>query len=164
MRRSRLRLTIYATSALLAAGGGVGAAFAATTPAAKPAAAGLTATFSKDSDWWSGYQGRFTVANRGGAAAAGWKVQFSLPAGSTLGTVWDATVTRSGNTVIAADRGYNATVAGGAITSFGFIVNGSGAPTACTINGTACTGVANQPPAGPPAPAPTSAAPAPAPV
>ncbi len=157
MRRSRLRLAIYTTSALLAAGGGVGVAMAATGPT-PAASSGLTATFSKDSDWGSGYQGRFTIANKGSAAAQHWTVQFTLPAGASLGTFWDANVTSSGGKIAATDRGYNANVAGGSSTSFGFIVNGSGAPTSCTINGAACTGGA-----GNPGPAPTTDAPPPPP-
>jgi Cellulose binding domain/Glycosyl hydrolases family 18 len=152
MRRSRLRLAIYTTSALLAAGGGVGVAMAATGPT-PAAASGLSATFSKDSDWGSGYQGRFTIANKGSAVAQHWTVQFTLPAGASLGTFWDANVTSSGGKIVATDRGYNANVAAGSSTNFGFIVNGSGAPTSCTINGAACTGGG-----GNPGPAPTTAA------
>jgi Cellulose binding domain/Glycosyl hydrolases family 18 len=174
MRRSRLRLAIYTTSALLAAGGGVGVAMAATGPA-PAAASGLTATFSKDSDWGSGYQGKFTIANKGSAAIQHWTVQFTLPAGASLGTFWDANVTNSGGKIVATDRGYNANVAGGSSTSFGFIVNGNGAPTSCTINGAPCaggaadpgpaptTGAPPPPPASKPAPKPTPTKPAPPP-
>jgi hypothetical protein len=157
MRRSRLRLAIYTTSALLAAGGGVGVAMAATGPTSA-AASGLSATFSKDSDWGSGYQGRFTIANKGSAVAQHWTVQFTLPAGASLGTFWDANVTSGGGKIVATDRGYNANVAAGSSTSFGFIVNGSGAPTSCTINGASCAGGG-----GNPGPAPTTAAPPPPP-
>jgi cellulase/cellobiase CelA1 len=83
MRRSRLRLAIYITSAVLAAGGGVGVAVAATGPSS---AAGLTATFSKDSDWGAGYQGKFTVTNKGSAAVQHWSVRFTLPSSAKLGT------------------------------------------------------------------------------
>jgi hypothetical protein len=163
LRRNRLRLTIYTVSALLAAGGGVGVAVAATGPASP---AGLTAAFSKDSDWGSGYQGRFTVSNPGAAARTGWRLEFTLPAGASLGSFWDANITRSGNTLVATDRGYNAAVAAGAATSFGIIVAGSGAPTSCTINGAPCAGGAQPAPSNPAtvAPIPTkSSAPAPKP-
>lgn len=163
MRRNRLRLAIYTVSALLAAGGGVGAALAATNPA--PAStSGLTAAFSKDSDWGSGYQGKFTIANAGQAARTGWRLEFTLPAGASLGSFWDTTITRSGNTFVATDRGYNATVGAGATTSFGFIVTGSGAPTSCTINGAPCAGGGQSDPGTPTAvPSPTQDSPPPAP-
>ncbi|HEV7965386.1 MAG TPA: cellulose binding domain-containing protein [Actinoplanes sp.] len=137
MHRSRLRLAIYLGAALLAVGGGVGAAVAATTP---KAAGGLTATFSKDSDWGTGYQARYTIKNTGGAAVTGWQLAFGLPAGAKLGSFWDAAITTSGGTSTAKDRGYNATIPAGATTMFGFIVAGSGVPTTCTINGISCTG------------------------
>lgn len=159
MSRSRLRLAISITSALLAAGGGVGVAVAATGPSTA-AASVLTATFSKDSDWGTGYQGKFTITNKGSVAAQHWSVQFALPASASLGTFWDANVSASGGKVVATDRGYNATVAAGASTSFGFVVAGSGVPTSCTVNGAPCAGGA---PAtatvGPPPP--TSAPPSP---
>jgi hypothetical protein len=71
MHRSRLRLTIYLGAALLAVGGGVGAAVAATTP---KATGGLTAAFSKDSDWGTGYQARYTIKNTSGATVTGWQL------------------------------------------------------------------------------------------
>ena len=137
MHRSRLRLAIYLGAALLAVGGGVGAAMAATAP--KAAAGGLTATFSKDSDWGSGYQARYTIKNTGSTAVTGWTLAFGLPAGAKLGSFWDATITTAGSTSTAKDRGYNATIAAGATTEFGFIVAGSGVPTSCSINTVSCT-------------------------
>jgi hypothetical protein len=162
--RNRLRLTIYLTAALLAVGGGAVAAVAATTPTTK-AAAGLTATFTKDSDWGTGYQARYTIKNTGTAAATGWQVVFALPSSAKLGSFWDANVSTAGGTSTATDRGYNGTLAAGASTTFGFIVMGSGAPTSCTINGAACTGggttpttapTKSAPPTKPPTTAPTT--------
>jgi hypothetical protein len=139
MPRNRLRTAIYLGVSLLATGGGVGAAVAATSPSAT-AAGGLTATFSKDSDWGSGYQARFTIKNAGTSAVTKWKVELAMPAGAKVGSFWDTGITTSGNNVVATDRGYNATVAAGASTSFGFIVAGGGAPTSCKINGAPCAG------------------------
>ncbi|MGA5305370.1 cellulose binding domain-containing protein [Nucisporomicrobium flavum] len=136
MARNRLRLSIYLGAALVAVGGGAIAAVAATGPAA----GGLTASFTKDSDWGTGYQAHYTIKNSGGSAVTGWQLAFGLPSGAKLGTFWDAAVTTSGAVSTAKDRGYNATIPAGATTEFGFIVNGSGAPTSCTINGAPCTG------------------------
>jgi hypothetical protein len=139
MPRNRLRLTIYASAALLAAGGGAVAAVAATTPTVK-AAGTLRAVFSKDSDWGTGYQARYTITNAGSATVTGWQMTFTLPSTAKLGSTWDASITTSGATANVRDRGYNAAIAAGASTTFGFIVAGSGAPTNCTINGVSCTG------------------------
>src|SRR3989440_7646262 len=105
------------------------------------AATGVTATFSKDSDWGTGYQAKYTITNGSSAAISAWTVAFDLPAGLTLGSFWDATLTASGQHVTAKNREYNGTVAPGASASFGFLVNGgSGAPTNCTVNGASCGG------------------------
>ncbi|MEV4343697.1 cellulose binding domain-containing protein [Actinoplanes sp. NPDC049596] len=141
MQRSRLRLAIYASAAVLAVAGGVGAAVAATTPAGTTAATGgLTATFSQDSDWGTGYQARYTIKNGSSAAVNGWQLAFGLPSGAKLGSVWDATVTTSGGVSTAKNPGYAPTIAAGASVEFGFIVTGRGAPTSCTINGAPCGG------------------------
>ena len=135
MQRSRLRLAIYASAALVAVGGGAVAALAATN-----ATGSLTATFSKDSDWGSGYQARYTIKNDTGAAVNGWKLVFGLPSSAKLGSSWDVTITTAGSTETAVNPSYAPTIAAGATASFGFIVAGSGAPTSCSINGASCAG------------------------
>src|SRR5204863_8932677 len=92
------------------------------------AAGSLTATFSKDSDWGSGYQGKYTIANGTATAITSWKVEFDLPAGTSVGTFWDALVSQSGGHVVATNREYNGNVAAGGSASFGFVVSGSGGP------------------------------------
>jgi hypothetical protein len=131
MKRQRILL---ATGAALAA-----TAFAlATIPAF--AAGPVTATFTADSDWGSGYQGRYTISNGSATTTSAWKVEFDLPAGSTLGSYWDTLASQSGRHVTATNRSYNAAVAPGASVSFGFLVSGGGKPANCTVNGAACGG------------------------
>lgn len=132
MRRIHLALAL---AVALATGG---TAIALATPAY---AAGVTATFTKDSDWGSGYQGKFTITNGSTATVNTWSVQFDLAAGHTMGTYWDALISTSGQHVTALNRNYNAPLAPGATATFGFIVNGgSTAPLNCTINGASCNG------------------------
>ena len=132
MRRIPLALAL----AVALVSGGVAVALA--TPAY---AAGVTATFAKDSDWGSGYQGKFTITNGSTATVNTWNVQFDLAAGHTLGTYWDALLSTSGQHVTALNRTYNAPLAPGATATFGFIVNGgSTGPLNCTINGASCAG------------------------
>jgi hypothetical protein len=139
MQRSRLRLAIYASAAVLAVGGGVGAAVAATTPTTT-AAGVLSATFTKDSDWGSGYQAKYTIKNGTTAAVTGWSLAFGLPSTAKLGSFWDATVTTSGSTATAKNPSWAPTIPAGGTAEFGFIVAGSGSPTSCTINGASCGG------------------------
>ena len=104
------------------------------------AAAGVTATFAKTSDWGSGFEGKYTVANGGTSALTSWRIEFDLPAGTAIGSFWDAQVTRSGDHYVAVNANHNGSVAVGGSASFGFIGSGPGAPTNCTINGGSCTG------------------------
>ncbi len=113
-----------------------------TTPAL---AAGETATFVKTSDWGSGWEGRFTVKNGGTTTISGWRVEFDLPAGTTLGSYWDALLTSNGNHHTFANREYNGSLAPGASVSFGFLASGSGTPQNCRVNGADCGGTTPQP-------------------
>jgi chitinase len=140
----------------------VGAVVAALALAPTSHAAGaLTATFSKDSDWGTGYQGKFTITNGTAATVNNWTVAFTLASGQTLGTFWDASLSvGAGNRVTAVARSYNAVIAPGGIASFGYIVGytGSGAdPGGCTVNGAACGGGTAT--TAPPATAPPTTAP-----
>ncbi|GLW30129.1 cellulose binding domain-containing protein [Actinoplanes regularis] len=136
MQRTRLRLAIYSTAAVLAVGGGIGAALAATTSSA----GSLTASFVKESDWGTGYQAHYTITNNTGTAVNGWQLVFGLPATAKLGSAWDATVTTNGNIETAKNASYNPTIPAGGSVTFGFVVAGQGDPTSCAINGASCTG------------------------
>jgi chitinase len=142
------RRVAYALAGLVIGAVGV----VATATAAQ--AAGPTATFVKVSDWGSGWEGKFTVTNGGTTALSSWTIQFDLPAGTAVGSFWDALITSSGNHYTAKNRDYNGNVAPGASVSFGFLGSGPGSPTNCTLNNASCgggTGGPSQPP-GVPAP------------
>lgn len=104
------------------------------------AAAAPTAAFEKTADWGSGWQARFTLTNGSATAIDGWRVEFDLPAGTSVGAFWDASLTRDGNHHTFTDRGWNATIPPGGEVSFGFLGSGPGAPGNCTFNGSPCTG------------------------
>jgi chitinase len=103
-------------------------------------AAGEAAVFVKTSDWGSGWEGKYTITNGGTAAISGWRVEFDLPAGTTLGSYWDALLTSSGNHHTFTSRDYNGNLAPGASASFGFLASGSGTPQNCRVNGADCGG------------------------
>lgn len=126
---------VVAGVAAIATVGGVGAAVAAT---GSDSSAGLTAAFSAQ-NWGTGYEAKYTVANPTKSTISGWKVTFALPGSATMGSFWEAVITKSGDKYVAASKDYNAALAPGASTTFGFIVTGSGVPTGCTINGAACS-------------------------
>ncbi|HEY3143312.1 MAG TPA: cellulose binding domain-containing protein [Acidimicrobiales bacterium] len=110
---------------------------------AQAQAAGATATFTKTSDWGSGFEAKYTITNGTSTAINGWQVAFDLPAGHSIGSFWDASMTRSGQRFTFSNLGWNATIAPGASASFGFIGNPGGpaaVPSGCTLNGDPCDG------------------------
>ena len=105
-----------------------------------PAYAATTATFTRVSEWGSGYVGEMTVRNDTDTRLSGWRVEFDLPAGTTIGSHWNATLTRSGNRYVFTDVGWNGALAPGARTSFGWMAGGTGGPVDCTLDGLPCAG------------------------
>jgi Cellulose binding domain len=123
------------------------AAIVLTMMVALPAqAASPTATFTKVSDWGTGFEGKYTVTNGGTTTINGWSVAFDLPSGANIGSFWDAAMSRSGQRFTFTNVGWNGTLAPGATASFGF--NGSPGgitPSNCTLNGAACGGGTTNP-------------------
>ncbi|MGW6583276.1 glycoside hydrolase family 18 chitinase [Streptomyces globisporus] len=108
------------------------------TPAS--AATSATATYTKKSDWGSGFEGQWTVKNTGTTALSSWTIEWDFPSGTAAGSAWDANLTKSGNHYTAKNLSWNGTVAPGASISFGFNGTGSGSPTGCKLNGASCDG------------------------
>ena len=135
-RRRRARAVAVVSATLLAAGLGLLNA----TPAL---AASPTATFTKTSDWGTGWEGNYRIANPGPGAITSWTVEFDLPSGHRVSSLWDATYTQSGNHVTVRNAGWNGTIGAGGSASFGFGVAYSGAygaPANCRLNGASCAG------------------------
>ncbi|MEC4575279.1 glycosyl hydrolase family 18 protein [Streptomyces virginiae] len=125
------------------------------------AAASATATYTKVSDWGSGFEGKWVVKNTGTTTLSSWTVEWDYPAGTSVTSAWDATVTGSGTHWTAKNLGWNGTLAPGASASFGFNGAGSGAPSGCKINGASCDGgtqPGDTPPTAPGAPAASNVA------
>ena len=110
-----------------------------TSPTAS-AAAGVTATFTKTSDWGTGFEARFTLANNGASALSSWRIEFDMPSGSAITSHWDADLTRSGDHYVAVNKSWNGAVPVGGQVGFGLLGTGSGSPVNCTVNGGSCTG------------------------
>ncbi|KIF01473.1 chitinase [Streptomyces sp. RSD-27] len=104
------------------------------------AAASATATYTKVSDWGTGFEGKWTVKNTGTTALSSWTVEWDFPAGTQVTSAWDATVTSSGTHWTAKNAGWNGALAPGATASFGFNGSGPGAPSGCKVNGGSCEG------------------------
>ncbi|MEE6257822.1 cellulase family glycosylhydrolase [Plantactinospora sonchi] len=123
------------------------------------AAATPTASFAKVSEWGSGWEGRYTITNSGASTITSWRVEFDLPAGTTVGSYWDATLTSSGQHHTFGNRAWNGTVNPGASVTFGFVGTGPGAPVGCRLNGQPCAGGSTPTPTASPTPTPTPTVP-----
>lgn len=90
--------------------------------------------------WSGGYLGTVTVLNKG-AALQPWTVTFTVPAGLTLYSGWNADVKLSGTTATATAPAWNRSLAGGGEVSVGFVAAGPSdpPPSDVRLNGVSCT-------------------------
>ncbi|MGW1891577.1 glycoside hydrolase family 18 protein [Streptomyces sp. NPDC002004] len=102
-------------------------------------AAGVGAVYTKTSDWSTGYTAQYVVKNGTGSAQSGWKLEFDLPAGTKLGSLWNAESTVSGRHVTVKPASWDKELAPGKSTTIGFVVQGTEDPTGCLINGAKCS-------------------------
>ncbi|CAL9452059.1 glycosyl hydrolase family 18 protein [Streptomyces sp. enrichment culture] len=144
--RFRHRAAAGFASLLLPLAGAVGLA----SPA--QAAGNATATFTKTSDWGTGFGGQWTVKNTGASSISSWTIEWDFPSGTKVASAWDATVTNSGDHWTAKNVGWNGTIAPGASVSFGFNGSGPGSPSNCKLNGDSCDGSTQPGDAAPSAP------------
>ncbi|MEO3741871.1 cellulase family glycosylhydrolase [Plantactinospora sp. B5E13] len=137
---TRTRRTLLLAGLVAAVVTASAAVVSAPLTTAARAAATPTASFAKVSDWGSGWEGRYTITNSGTSTITSWRVEFDLPAGTTVGSYWDATLTSSGQRHTFGNRAWNGTVTPGSSVTFGFIGSGPGAPAGCRLNGQPCAG------------------------
>jgi Cellulose binding domain/Glycosyl hydrolases family 18/Fibronectin type III domain len=124
------------------------AALAALAVVPLPAsAAPATATFTKVSDWGSGFEGKVTLTNGTTSPINGWSVSFDLPAGYSITSHWDAVRSNSGQRYTFTNPGWAPTLPAGASTTFGFNGSPGNFPgiSNCTFNGASCTGGPSNP-------------------
>ncbi|MCX4695317.1 cellulose binding domain-containing protein [Streptomyces sp. NBC_01408] len=162
--RRRASRTAKVTGAIGAAAVIGGAAFAFNGTAQ---AAAVGAVYTKSSSWTGGYTGQYVITNPTGQNQADWTLQFDLPAGTKIDSLWNGTHTVDGQHVTVKPASWNRELGAGASVTVGFVTSGSGAPgdpTGCRINGLKCSvdqGATAQPSGRPtslPTPAPTPTA------
>lgn len=123
---------------------------------AQGAAAGCSVTYTVN-EWSGGFTAEVKVTNLG-PDLNGWRLQWTYGGDQQITSGWNAQVAQTGTAVTATSMSYNAVLAGGASADFG--VQGTWhasdpAPTAFTLNGTACGG-GGTPPTTPPSTPPTT--------
>jgi acetylxylan esterase len=111
------------------------------SPSTPPPGNGCAVTYAMNA-WNTGFTAAVTVKNNGNTPITGWALSFTLPSGQIVTSAWNATVSPASGAVTARNMSYNATIAPGASTGFGFQATHTGntaKPAAFNLNGTACS-------------------------
>ncbi|MBK6012478.1 cellulose binding domain-containing protein [Streptomyces sp. MBT53] len=121
-------------------------------------AASVGAAYTRTSEWSTGYTAQYVVTNTTGARKADWTLEFDLPSGSKIGSLWNAESSVSGQHVTVKPPKWDTDgLAAGESVTVGFVVNGTGQPTSCLIDKAKCSadGTATPEPTGRPTGTPT---------
>ncbi|MGW2934750.1 glycoside hydrolase family 18 protein [Streptomyces sp. NPDC001156] len=103
-------------------------------------AAGVGAVYTKTSDWSTGYTAQYVVSNDSGQTKGDWTLQFDLPSGAKISSLWNATSTVSGQHITVKPPSWDKDgLAAGESVTVGFVVTGSGDPGGCLIDGAKCS-------------------------
>jgi len=88
--------------------------------------------------WRGGFQGQFTIVNRGTASIHGWELRAKLPS-DRIDSVWDAVFHTSGGTLVLDPPSYQVTIPPGGSLTENFTAKGHRTyPISCTFNGARC--------------------------
>ncbi|MFJ7626016.1 cellulose binding domain-containing protein [Streptomyces sp. NPDC097595] len=118
----------------------IGGTVFALTGTAQASAVG--AAYTRTSGWTGGYTGQYVVTNDTGSAKADWTLEFDLPAGTKLSSLWNGEQTVSGNHVTVRPASWNKQLAAGQSVTVGFVTASDGTaadPTGCLIDGAKCS-------------------------
>ncbi len=99
---------------------------------------GLSASIALSSDWGAGYCANVTLTNTGTSAITTWQVVINLNQ-ATAGAPWSATATSSGGQMTNGPLSWNAAIAPGGTTSYGFCATATGTnykPTLVSVTAT----------------------------
>lgn len=103
-------------------------------------AAGVAAAYTRTSDWSTGYTAQYVVTNNSGQTEKTWTLEFDLPAGAKLGSLWNAESSVSGQHVTVKPAKWDTDgLAVGKSVTIGFVVNGTGDPTGCRVDDAQCS-------------------------
>ncbi|MEU1226947.1 cellulose binding domain-containing protein [Streptomyces sp. NPDC005828] len=156
-RRTSTRTKVV--GAIVAAAVVGGTAFALTGTAQ---AAAVGAAYTRTSSWTGGYTGQYVVTNETTATRSDWTLEFDLPAGTTIGSLWNGEHTVSGSHVTVKPASWNRQLAPGQSVTVGFVTSAAGQagdPVNCLIDKAACSaGGATPTPSGRPTEQPTATA------
>ncbi|MFY1675663.1 MULTISPECIES: cellulose binding domain-containing protein [unclassified Streptomyces] len=137
----------------------IGGATLVLTGTAQASAVG--ATYTRTSAWEGGYAGRYVVTNETGTARSDWTLEFDLPEGTRIGSLWNGEHTVDGSHVTVRPASWNTTLEPGTSVTVGFVttVDGTaGDPLSCRVDGAACSADGGSEPEPTDTPTPTDSA------
>ncbi|MCX5140419.1 MULTISPECIES: cellulose binding domain-containing protein [unclassified Streptomyces] len=105
-------------------------------------AAAVAAAYTRTSGWTGGYTGQYVVTNDTGTAKSGWTLEFDLPAGTKLSSLWNGEHTVSGSHVTVTPASWDKELAPGKSVTIGFVTSSDGSaadPTGCLIDDATCS-------------------------
>ena len=103
-------------------------------------AAGVGAAYTKTSDWGTGYTGQYVVTNNSSSTEKDWTLEFDLPSGNKISSLWNAEYSVSGQHVTVKHAKWETDgLAPGKSVTVGFVVNGGTNPTGCLIDNVKCS-------------------------
>ncbi|MGW4205463.1 cellulose binding domain-containing protein [Streptomyces sp. NPDC004726] len=156
---------VCAIAAASAVAGGVALTLSGTAQAAS-----VGATYTRTAAWAGGYSGQYVITNDTGETESDWTLEFDLPAGTTIESLWNGEHTVDGRHVTVKPADENRRLAPGASVTIGFATASPTTateddPSSCLINKVACsagpdpapdsTGLPTEPPTPDLAPTPT---------
>lgn len=83
--------------------------------------------------WSGGHQSEVTVTNTGDVPMLGWMVDWTLPAGQKVESLWSGNATCTGQNVMVHNAGWNGSLDPGESATFGYVVSGSGGDSATAL-------------------------------
>ncbi|MEU6393065.1 cellulose binding domain-containing protein [Streptomyces sp. NPDC046939] len=129
--------------------------------ASSASAASVGAAYTKTSSWQGGYTGQYVITNDTDRTQSTWTLEFDLPSGAKLSSLWNAESKVSGSHVTVTPASWDKEgIAAGKSVTVGFVVSGDADPTGCLINDAKCSAEGGGPtpePSGRPTDAPTPA-------
>jgi serine/threonine protein kinase len=90
------------------------------TPQAVSGSLNCATRYSLTNSWPGGYQAQVDVVNDAGVAITAWTVRWALPAGHTIGNLWNGTLNQNGNAVTVTNLSWNGALTSNGSTMFGF--------------------------------------------
>ncbi|MGW3311184.1 glycoside hydrolase family 18 protein [Streptomyces sp. NPDC001073] len=103
-------------------------------------AASVGAVYTRTSEWSTGYTAQYVVTNTTGAREKDWTLEFDLPSGATLSSLWNAESSVSGQHVTVKPPKWDTDgLAAGESVTVGFVVSGTAQPTGCLIDNAKCS-------------------------